>query len=142
VRVCVIGSVDDLADVERLLAGLPEDAYGQVFIAASDTAGRTLDGPARVCVTWLGDDPVTTPDRLLAAFSAWAAEWVAGEPSSAQPTLWIGRNAGSGIVEELAYLPDLTIAAIPCAASPAEPGPAADPHQVSTYRDPAVVNEG
>jgi NADPH-dependent ferric siderophore reductase len=70
--VLLAGVADDIPVIETVLATLPVKARGQVFIEVeSPDAVGTLEGPGRVCVTWL----VREQGRSLSvAVEAWLTE--------------------------------------------------------------------
>lgn len=100
-RVLFVGDSADLPSIRRILADLPGDAYGQVFIEiASRVQIETLARPDGVIVHWLRRDlrcsriDGLAPRGSLAAraIAAWAAEWMPDDADSegADVTLWIG----------------------------------------------------
>ncbi|WP_186317517.1 SIP domain-containing protein [Curtobacterium sp. 9128] len=99
-HVMLAGAVEDLDEVHRRLAELPETAYGQVFVEVAVTEQvRILPAPPRVTVSWLvrTDRPSAVAplcfadhgEALAAALIGWASEWCRpdAEPLS---SVWIG----------------------------------------------------
>ncbi|MGU3408773.1 SIP domain-containing protein [Microbacterium sp. M1A1_1b] len=99
-RVMLAGAVEDLTEIHRRLAALPETAYGQVFVeVALAEQVRILPAPPRVTVSWLirTERPsVVAPlcfadhgEALARAVIGWATEWC--RPDCEPPTsVWIG----------------------------------------------------
>jgi NADPH-dependent ferric siderophore reductase len=103
-QVLLAGDTTDLAAIRRILSGLPEDAYGQVYLEiVSPIQIRPVERPEGVSLTWLRRDLV--PHGLLeiaprgelirSAVSAWVAEWMPEEASEGRDEiyLWVGCNA-------------------------------------------------
>ncbi|GAB3928668.1 hypothetical protein GCM10011575_13050 [Microlunatus endophyticus] len=101
--VLIAGDEYDLPAIRRLLGGLPEDTYGQVFVEIlTERVQESLPAPERVAVTWLVRSRRASripllpfADRgepLAAALAGWATEWLAGadEQSAEHPLMWIG----------------------------------------------------
>ncbi len=94
-HVLIAGDLHDLDTIRPLLALLPDDTYGQVFVAgASPDTSMPLLSPARVTVSWLG----AQPGALGLAIAGWMAEWMPDEPQpDREITVWIGGRAGEQI---------------------------------------------
>jgi NADPH-dependent ferric siderophore reductase len=95
-HVLVAGDLADLEAVSALLAFLPADAYGQVFVETpADAPLAPLPAPARVTVTRIARPLDAEPGRLLArAVDGWVAEWCPGEPDAARAVaMWVGASA-------------------------------------------------
>src|SRR5690606_38104906 len=90
----------DLPVAEAVLAGLPEQARGQLFIEVEDASRiRPLAAPGRVCVSWLDR---SRGQGLADAVGAWLAEmlpveaerehrvyaWVSGDRAARLLTSW------------------------------------------------------
>jgi NADPH-dependent ferric siderophore reductase len=128
-RVLLAGDVTDLPDIAAVLAGLPDNAYGQVFVeAALPEDVRHVPAPARVTVTWLLRcsrpsqlDALVFADHgeaLAAALLAWAGEWLTddesdhGSGADVTPTrVWIGCGASPWVERARTVLHDLEPAA-------------------------------
>ncbi|MDR6866589.1 NADPH-dependent ferric siderophore reductase [Microbacterium resistens] len=105
------GVSSDAPFVNRLVAALPEDSYGQVFLEGTGPS-RVLGwpGPARLVPFWLRQDLAPAVDGrlpgpgdvLAAALRAWADEWLPepGHRGVLPFTVWIG-GAGHRPVDEL-----------------------------------------
>lgn len=105
-HVLIVGVAGDLQEVSLALAMLPDDAYGQVLLAAAPGSTSALTAPARVSIHRL------EPSRgcLVDAVSAWLAEWVPQEPDGARSvTAWVGPHAKAAIDPERLGLASLTI---------------------------------
>ncbi|TPW75690.1 SIP domain-containing protein [Schumannella soli] len=100
-RVLFVGDSADLPALRRILADLPGDAYGQVFIEiASRIQIEPLLVPDAVSVSWLRRDlrcsriDGLAPRGALAAraLTAWASEWMPDDVDSegADFALWVG----------------------------------------------------
>ncbi|ROS73831.1 siderophore-interacting protein [Curtobacterium sp. PhB130] len=99
-RILIAGAVEDLPEIHRMLAELPENAYGQVFVeVALDEQVRILPAPPRVTVTWLvrTTRPSIVPslcfadhgEALAAAVIGWASEWCVTD-CEPRTSVWIG----------------------------------------------------
>ncbi|WP_344757305.1 SIP domain-containing protein [Gryllotalpicola koreensis] len=119
-RVFIAGDLADLSAIQHVLALLPDDAYGQVYIEILDERDIVpLDAPSRVTVTWLPRVMRTSAVRPLAfaahgealagAIAGWLGEWMPGTAfgengelaASDQPVImWIG-CAGSAHIAAL-----------------------------------------
>lgn len=100
----IAGDSRDLHAIRRLLEGLPNDAYGQVFIeVAADVQITPLPSPVGVSVAWLQRSSFGRPEAsprfgaargetLERAVLAWTSEWL--EPgcqcSQGPFYVWIG----------------------------------------------------
>ncbi|QIK63080.1 SIP domain-containing protein [Leucobacter viscericola] len=81
---CVLaaGDAGDLDEIREWLQNLPETAYGQVFIEASDKAQiEPLPLPVNVAATWLCAGSRATVEQdpgvaLETAVDAWFDEWL------------------------------------------------------------------
>jgi NADPH-dependent ferric siderophore reductase len=93
--VLLAGDGADLRDLRALVATLPADAYGQVYVEVA-SAGQVerLMTPARVAVTWLvreRERGVAARGRLLtAAVDAWIDEWMPAGVRNDSRVAWIG----------------------------------------------------
>ncbi|MFJ3382962.1 MULTISPECIES: SIP domain-containing protein [unclassified Curtobacterium] len=99
-RILIAGAVEDLPEIHRMLAELPENAYGQVFVeVALDEQVRILPAPPRITVTWLVRTarPSVVPslcfadhgEALAAAVISWASEWCVRD-CDPRTSVWIG----------------------------------------------------
>lgn len=99
-RILLAGGVEDLPEIARMLADLPENAYGQVFVEAAFVEQvHELTAPGRVTVTWLVRSarssavaPLVFADHgeaLAHAVTGWAAEWCVAD-CEPRTTVWIG----------------------------------------------------
>ena len=104
----------DLRDVEQLLADLPRDAYGQVFLTVPTATSVMVAAPPRVAVCLLpGDEPAS---GLCAALTGWASEWLPDEPwLDPRPVTWVGRVAGEHLRGADAFPPGAGVAVLPAA---------------------------
>lgn len=92
-HVLIAGDVGELAAIDTVLALLPGNAYGQVYLEGDPGADLSVAaGPARVQVTPVVRGPHDAPGhRLSAAVAAWAAEWLTEEPDERRElTMWVG----------------------------------------------------
>lgn len=101
----IAGDAGDLPAIRGLLADLPRDAYGQVFVEVFGSIQlERLDAPSGMSVTWLCRDVRRSEERLGAgaakgeplvrAIEAWLDEWVRVDPEGrSDAMLWIGCNA-------------------------------------------------
>lgn len=90
-RLCIIGLAADAADVSRVLATLPADAYGQVLLVGAPDE-KAPPAPARVMIT----RPVVeaSSEAVRRVVAAWISEWIPDEPwLDPAPRLWLGRAA-------------------------------------------------
>ena len=90
--VLLAGDGADLGDLEALIATLPADAYGQVYVevGAADEV-RPLPTPRRVHVTWLVRGADAAPGTLLcSAVEAWTAEWMPDGHRDDRRIAWVG----------------------------------------------------
>ena len=124
-RVLLAGDATELPDIVAMLATLPDNAYGQVFIeAALPEDVRPVPAPSRVTVTWLlrcsrasrlGSLVFADHGEALAvALVAWAGEWLTDDGLAAAdaPTrVWIGCGASPWVERARAVLHDLEPAA-------------------------------
>lgn len=80
-HVLVAADLDELPAVRLLLAGLPADSYGQVYVELPQGAELpVLDAPARVQVNRvLRPVGAEAGARLAAAVDGWVAEWAPDE---------------------------------------------------------------
>lgn len=103
-QVLLAGDTTDLAAIRRILADLPGDAYGQVYLEiVSPIQIRPIPRPDGVALTWLRRDLV--PHGLLeiaprgelirSAVTAWVSEWMPEETTGARDEiyLWVGCTA-------------------------------------------------
>ncbi|HXH36922.1 MAG TPA: SIP domain-containing protein [Plantibacter sp.] len=101
----IAGDAGDLPAIRALLAELPSDAYGQVFVEIFGPIQlERLDVPSGMNVTWLCRDTRRSDERigagaskgeaLVRAIEAWLDEWVRVEPDGrSNAMLWIGCHA-------------------------------------------------
>lgn len=113
----LVGDSADLATLQGIVARLPVNAYGQIFIeVASELQIQNWRVPTGMTVSWLCRDrassvvgAVAHQGELVArAVSAWVAEWMPERHGSqASPyVLWIGCAASDhvdGLYQELAH---------------------------------------
>lgn len=88
-RVCIFADLRDLPAVERLLADLPGDVYGQLYIASEFEFGQ-LPGPERIQAMWIA--PGFTQGCVLSgALASWSAEWLTDEALATGdlPLVWV-----------------------------------------------------
>ena len=103
-QVLLAGDTTDLAAIRRILAELPDDAYGQVYLEiVSPIQIRPIPRPDGVALTWLRRDLV--PHGLLeiaprgelirSAVIAWVSEWMPEETTEGRDDiyLWVGCTA-------------------------------------------------
>jgi NADPH-dependent ferric siderophore reductase len=100
--VLLIGDAADLVDLGAILATLPRDAYGQVFVeVASGVQIERLVAPARVAVTWLVRETsvgMAPRGALLArAVDGWLTEWAPA--MDARSIAWIGCSTSPEIAD-------------------------------------------
>lgn len=92
-HIVLAGDVCDVPAIRVILAALPDDAYGQVFLEVTSPAQVVpVTAPPRVTVTWLHRDRVFSEIRnslgampgeaLTRAVSAWVAEWMPDDPGA------------------------------------------------------------
>ena len=94
-HVLVAGESADLPTIRTVLALLPEDAYGQVFVElSSEDPAPNIQHPARITVTTLVRDPAgTVGHRLTQAVDGWAEEWLTDAPDPARDLcVWLGHS--------------------------------------------------
>lgn len=91
----LVGDETDLAALQPLVARLPVDAYGQIFIEV----GTGIDAavwsvPPGVQLTWLESDGphASRGDHAIRAVSAWIDEWMPEAIGETQApfVLWLG----------------------------------------------------
>lgn len=92
---CIFADACDVAAAQHVLRGLPEDAYGQVYLADDSRDALPLDAPPRVQI-----NRVCTragAGALADAMAGWAAEWLpaGSEPACDGPTVWVLPGAAS-----------------------------------------------
>ncbi len=104
---CVLaaGDADDLDEIREWLGQLPETAYGQVFVEASDSARiESLPCPPGVSATWLVAPPEESAgtasgsrgDALANAVDAWFDEWLWAESGTGRDfQLWMGARTSA-----------------------------------------------
>lgn len=106
---CVLaaGDITDLPELRSWLAGLPEEAYGQVFIEVfAEMQVEPLPVPPHVGVTWLcRERREASPrpgigrrrgDALAAAVEGWFAEWLWADSQAIRNIeLWMGARTSS-----------------------------------------------
>ncbi|WP_291042883.1 SIP domain-containing protein [Herbiconiux sp.] len=102
-QVMLAGDTTDLAAIRRILAELPDDAYGQVYLEiVSPIQIRPVPRPDGVALTWLRRDLV--PHGLLeiaprgelirSAVIAWVSEWMPETTDGRDDVyLWVGCTA-------------------------------------------------
>ncbi|WP_336632872.1 MULTISPECIES: SIP domain-containing protein [unclassified Microbacterium] len=103
----IAGDITDLSLLHQLVGRLPVDAYGQVFIEASDDVQiRPLPAPPGLVVHWLVDDasPLGLPrgERAAQAVMAWVSEWMPEETAThlTPYVMWIGCST-STVMDQL-----------------------------------------
>lgn len=119
-RVFIAGDLADLTSIQHVLALLPDDAYGQVYIEVLDERDiAPLTAPSRVTVTWLprvmrqsAIRPLAFAahgEALAAAIAGWLGEWMPGHDefgadaphaSDQSVIMWVG-CAGSAHITAL-----------------------------------------
>lgn len=106
---CVLaaGDASDLTELRAWLSGLPETAYGQVFIEVfAEMQIETLPAPPHVGVTWLcreKREPSPRPglgrrrgEWLVEAVDAWFDEWLWADSEAVRNIqLWMGARTSS-----------------------------------------------
>ncbi len=85
-----------------ILATLPRDAYGQVFVeVASAVQIERLVTPARVAVTWLVRDTAAgmaaRGELLVRAVDGWLAEWAPAMDD--RSIAWVGCSADPQVAD-------------------------------------------
>jgi NADPH-dependent ferric siderophore reductase len=111
--VLLAGDETDLRDLHALIATLPADAYGQVYVEV-DAAERieSLATPARVVTTWLVREPAAEAGALLAdAVAAWIAEWMPEGACDQRRIAWIGCAAAPRIADRYRVLQERSMTA-------------------------------
>lgn len=92
----VAADLDDLGAVSLLLAELPRDTYGQVYVEAPAGAPVAIPvAPLRMGVSRVVRPEGAEPGEALAtAVAGWAAEWAPDEVDLDRAvTLWVGATA-------------------------------------------------
>lgn len=106
---CVLaaGDASDLTELRAWLGGLPENAYGRVFIEVfAEMQIEDLPTPANVGVTWLCREQRETSPRpglgrrrgeaLADAVDAWFDEWLWADSEAVRNIqLWMGARTSS-----------------------------------------------
>jgi NADPH-dependent ferric siderophore reductase len=110
-HIMLAGDVDDLAEIESILASESVTAYGQVYIECT-TPGqiRPVAAPPRVTVQWLERctrqsalEPLVFADRgesLAHAIVGWAGEW----SEAPCDRMWIGCDGSPWVLGALEAL--------------------------------------
>jgi NADPH-dependent ferric siderophore reductase len=114
--VLLAGDGADLRDLRALLAILPVDAYGQVYVeVASAVQIERLEVPARVAVTWLERERETSSAvrgaLLTTAVDAWIDEWMPAGVRNDGRIAWIGCAAAPRIATRYRTLQDRSMTA-------------------------------
>lgn len=116
-HVLVAGDEDDLPAIREVVASLPEDAYGHVFIEVPSAYPRTaLLSPSRLAVTWLDRSTrfgslqalvfANRGEALARALAGWATEWLACDDDLEDAQLvWLGAegNTAVGLVRDIFF---------------------------------------
>jgi NADPH-dependent ferric siderophore reductase len=102
--VLLAGDSADLPELRALIATLPQDAYGQVYVeVAAPVQVEPLATPVRVAVTWLvRETPAGLHARgelLARAVDAWTAEWLPAGVRDARRIAWVGCAAAPAIAD-------------------------------------------
>lgn len=93
-RICVAAGGDDLTAVAALLAGLPQDSYGQAFLVRPDAGRPEIAGcPPRLMISWQ-----PSAAQAAAAMAGWLAEWGEAGPDL-RPTVWVGASISELILD-------------------------------------------
>jgi NADPH-dependent ferric siderophore reductase len=100
--VLLLGDSADLAELDVILATLPRDAYGQVFVeVAAPVEVERLATPARVAVTWLVRETdaglCARGELLVRAVDGWLTEW--GPAMDGRSIVWIGCSTSPAIAD-------------------------------------------
>lgn len=85
----------DLPALRAVLADLPADQYGQVYVESSSAGVHAIPAPEGMAVSWLlrrDDDEVGA--RAAVAVRTWSTEWMhdAGHDALMPRLVWIGRS--------------------------------------------------
>lgn len=103
----IAGDVGDLNEIQRVLDGLSDTDYGQVFIeSASCQQQRTLRAPDNLGLTWLHRDLRRSPggfgaiaargEVLVRAVDAWLDEWMRASTMTIDSfVIWLGCRSSS-----------------------------------------------
>lgn len=91
---CIFADWADLSQVESLLARLPRDVYGQIFVTSAG-ASWPVEVPCRMQVSWLAPGA----DALADAIAAWSAEWLVDEDGlfCQTPVVWVMSHAAAAL---------------------------------------------
>jgi NADPH-dependent ferric siderophore reductase len=115
--VLLAGDASDLRDLRAVVATLPTDAYGQVYVEVASTVQvERLATPPRVAVTWLvrerDDAPMAARGALLAAaVDGWIAEWMPPGVRDDRRIAWIGCVAAPRIADRYRVLQERSMTA-------------------------------
>lgn len=85
----------DLPALRAVLADLPADQYGQVYVESSSETIHAIGAPEHMAVSWLlRRDDEQIGARAAVAVRGWAAEWMhdAGHDSLMPRLVWLGRS--------------------------------------------------
>ncbi|WP_092506101.1 SIP domain-containing protein [Agrococcus jejuensis] len=85
----------DLPALRAVLADLPADQYGQVYVETASETVHAIPAPERMAVSWLlRRDGEEVGARAAVAVRTWSAEWMhdAGHDSLMPRLVWIGRS--------------------------------------------------
>jgi len=99
-HVLIAGDVTELDSIRALLALLPEQAYGQVYVesTAADVQA-TLLAPPRVTVSHLvRAEHHVIGEALSSAVDCWVAEWMPDDPQPEREiAIWAGGTVTAGV---------------------------------------------
>jgi NADPH-dependent ferric siderophore reductase len=104
-RFLLAGEFAHVAEVCEILAALPRDARGQVFLEVDSEAQiRETRAPGRFTVTWLVRDvrsaqPIA--ERLGRAVRAWIAEMMPADDTKHELYAWIAGSCRTELTEFL-----------------------------------------
>lgn len=104
----LVGDAGDLPTLRVIVARLPVNAYGQIFVElAADERAEPWEVPGQMTVTWLrrqrrppgSSRHVHRGEPVARAVMAWVSEWIPDPyPESELPyVLWIGCSASSHV---------------------------------------------
>ncbi|MGC5615032.1 SIP domain-containing protein [Georgenia sp. Z1491] len=107
-HVLLVGEHDDIPYIRSVLARLPENAYGQVYLEV-DTDEHLPDvvAPERIGIRWLtradvGDEGhllLPKGARLERAVRAWLSEWLCDAPDEGPIVVWVGGSDNPRLAE-------------------------------------------
>jgi len=99
-HVLVAGDVAELESITALLALLPDNAYGQVYVESSGTDDvPAVPAPPRVTVSHVvRAEHHATGELLSEAVACWLAEWMPDEPQPERLiSIWAGTTVTGGV---------------------------------------------